>query len=52
MSEEGDKAEVRDEREPYDPPTLEVEELYEVLALVCGKVHPSNRQCGRRAKNS
>ena len=27
-----------DPREPYEPPAMEVEALYEVLALSCGKV--------------
>jgi hypothetical protein len=41
--------EVRDEtadtREPYEPPKLEVEDLFESLALACGKVVPVSFSC-------
>jgi hypothetical protein len=30
--------ETADERAPYEAPRFECEELYEVLALACGKV--------------
>jgi hypothetical protein len=38
---------VTDAREPYEEPTLEVEELFEVLALSCGKINPTNFSCFR-----
>jgi hypothetical protein len=43
-----DENEVRDEndpREPYEPPKLEVEELFETLALACGKITPLSFNC-------
>jgi hypothetical protein len=36
-----------DAREPYEPPRLETEELFEVLALACGKVNPTSFNCQR-----
>jgi hypothetical protein len=36
-----------DGREPYESPRLESEELFEVLALACGKVQPTNFNCQR-----
>ena len=41
-----------DAREPYEPPTLECEELFEVLALACGKNTPVTAQCQRQPQNS
>lgn len=43
---------AEDGREPYEPPRLEVEELFEVLALACGKVQPVNVNCQRLARQS
>lgn len=34
-----------DAREPYEEPTLEVEELFEVVALSCGKINPTRISC-------
>ena len=42
-----------DGRESYEPPRLESEELYEVLALVCGKLVGSGTfSCRRFHRNS
>jgi hypothetical protein len=43
---------VDDGREPYEAPRLEIEELYEVLALTCGKTHFNQGQCRRVMRNS
>ena len=34
-----------DARKPYEPPSIECEELFEVLALSCGKINPTTRSC-------
>lgn len=34
-----------DDREEYEPPKLEVDQLYETLALACGKIHPGRFGC-------
>ncbi len=36
-----------DGREPYEAPRLESEELFEVLALACGKIQPQTFNCQR-----
>jgi hypothetical protein len=36
-----------DTRLPYEAPRLETEELFEVLALACGKVSPFQFNCQR-----
>jgi hypothetical protein len=41
-----------DTREPYESPRIEAEELYEVLALACGKVIPNQANCVRLANQS
>ena len=43
-----------DRREPYEAPRLEVEELYEVLALACGKLtgNNGNFNCRRLHRSS
>jgi hypothetical protein len=44
---------VEDGREAYEAPRLESEELYEVLALVCGKqVGGGTFNCRRFHRNS
>jgi hypothetical protein len=46
------RAEV-DGREPYEPPVLECDQLFEVLALSCGKVVPRLVSCrGPARRNS
>ena len=48
MSNDEKKTEVRNEndpREPYEPPKLECEELFETLALACGKITPVTFPC-------
>ena len=42
----------QDTREPYEAPRLEAEELYEVLALACGKVVPNQANCVRLNRQS
>jgi hypothetical protein len=42
---EGVVDETTDPREPYEAPRLECEELFEVLALACGKVVPRQANC-------
>jgi hypothetical protein len=44
---EGVKTDPGDGREPYEAPRLETEELFEVLALACGKVQPTSFNCQR-----
>jgi hypothetical protein len=34
-----------DGRQPYEPPSIECEDLFEVLALSCGKINPTTRSC-------
>jgi hypothetical protein len=41
-----------DPREPYEAPRLESEELFEVLALACGKITPQTFNCQRLARAS
>jgi|GEM_PF-6586504 len=42
-----------DVREPYEAPRLESEELFEVLALACGKIVPgSTFNCTRQPRAS
>jgi hypothetical protein len=41
-----------DPREPYEAPKLEVEDLFETLALACGKVQPLTFQCRQQPRNS
>jgi hypothetical protein len=45
-----DKNEIQnlnDPREPFEEPTLECEELFETLALACGKIQPVTFNCQR-----
>ena len=44
--------EVVDEREPYEAPRMEAEELYETLALACGKIRPVTFACSRSPNQS
>ncbi len=41
-----------DPREPYEAPKLEVEELFEILALACGKIQPLSFSCRQNPRNS
>lgn len=34
-----------DERAPYEPPEVVGEELFETLALACGKASPAQMSC-------
>jgi hypothetical protein len=34
-----------DERLPYEPPEVVGEDLFETLALACGKASPSQQSC-------
>ena len=44
---------AEDPREPYEAPRLESEELFEVLALACGKTHSVSKfQCQRFNRTS
>jgi len=50
MSDNDDKNQIRDPndaREPFEEPTLECEELFETLALACGKIQPVTFNCQR-----
>jgi hypothetical protein len=38
---------LNDPREPFEEPTLECEELFETLALACGKIQPVFFRCQR-----
>jgi hypothetical protein len=54
MSDEN-KTEIRDEndpREPYEAPKLECEDLFETLALGCGKIQPVTFNCARANRRS
>jgi len=44
---QGSITDETDAREPYEAPRLESEELFEVLALACGKVQPVSFNCQR-----
>lgn len=52
----GEKSVERDEppdtREPYESPRLESEQLFEVLALACGKINPNQFNCRQLPQNS
>lgn len=41
------ETEQEDSRQPYEPPRMEVEELFEVVALSCGKIRPTRASCVR-----
>ncbi len=45
MDRSDDKPALSDEREPYEAPTLEIEDLFEVVALSCGKINPTTISC-------
>jgi hypothetical protein len=50
-----EKNEIRDEgdtREEYETPRLEVEDLFEQLALGCGKIQPVTFNCQRANRRS
>jgi hypothetical protein len=50
-----DEQTIRDEndpREPYEPPKLEMEEMFETLALACGKIQPLTQNCQLVTRNS
>jgi hypothetical protein len=49
---ETDTPSADDPREPYEAPRLETEELFEVLALACGKVQPNRLSCIRFSRTS
>lgn len=53
MSDKDDRIhDENDPREPYEPPTLEWDDLFETLALACGKVQPVTFNCARVKKLS
>jgi hypothetical protein len=54
QSEETKRTDIveNDPREPYERPSIECEELYEVLALTCGKVVPRTTGCKIAANQS
>ncbi len=39
-------------RKPYQPPRVETEEVFETLALACGKIGNTTFNCSRLNKNS
>jgi hypothetical protein len=41
-----------DARAPYEPPTLDCDELFETLALACGKVQPMTHNCQTKNRQS
>jgi hypothetical protein len=47
-----DEGHTEDPRAPYEPPTLEFDELFETLALACGKVQPFTFQCQKNNRLS
>jgi hypothetical protein len=48
-----EKTEIHsDPREPFEEPTLECEELFETLALACGKIQPVTFPCQRNNRLS
>lgn len=52
-SPDGAVGDGEDTREPYEAPRLESEELFEVLALACGKTHSVSKfQCQRFNRTS
>jgi hypothetical protein len=44
-------SDISDPREPYESPTIECEELFEQLALACGKINPVTHNCMGRGGN-
>ena len=40
MKKPDDKQEVLDQRQPYEPPRVVSEEVFETLALSCAKANP------------
>jgi hypothetical protein len=40
------------EKRPYVKPSFEHERIFETMALACGKVSPTQRQCRFNRKNS
>jgi len=52
VTDENQISDQSDSREPYEPPKLEVEELFESLALACGKINPLIPVCGFVQRNS
>lgn len=39
-------------RKPYKPPSFQHERVFETMALACGKVQPTQRQCFFNRKRS
>jgi len=48
---EGGDRNEDDLREPYEPPKMECDELFEQLALACGKITPQGGCRGRGRMN-
>jgi hypothetical protein len=49
-----DEDQIRNEndaREAYEPPKMECDELFEQLALACGKINPVTHGCTGRGGN-
>jgi hypothetical protein len=38
-------SDINDPREPYEPPAMQVDELFEQLALACAKITPVQPSC-------
>jgi len=39
-------------KKPYRPPAFECEQVFETMALACGKLNPTQGQCRFNRKNS
>ena len=39
-------------RQPYEPPAIETEEIFETTALACGKTSPTQSSCQAVPKSS
>jgi len=39
-------------RRPYEKPSFQHERVFETMALTCGKISPTHRQCHFNRKNS
>lgn len=46
------KEETLADMQAYEKPAFRYERVFETMALACGKVNASERQCGLNRKNS
>ena len=51
-ADEGNQQEAASQKKPYLKPAFRSEEVFERMALSCGKVHPTEFQCRFNRKTS